>query len=122
MHHGESARLGQHLDLGEVGVELVDADRFHHGDRDDAVIGAFQHAIVEFAEIHAIGHAFVDGALLRDRALLGRRRHRGDRHAIGARQEGAERAPARADLGDRHARFEPQLRADAWRSLAICAS
>ena len=62
---GVAVGLQQFADLGEILVEMADADMLHHADRDDAVELAGELAIVELAELDAVGDA---GGLRRARA------------------------------------------------------
>src|SRR5579863_3393202 len=100
MDEGIAVRRQQFADLEEIFVKMADADMLHHADRNHPVKLAGELAIVELAELDAIGDAGSLGMNTCDLDLLGRNIDGGDTGAGFARQMNGKAAPAGTDLGN----------------------
>jgi hypothetical protein len=108
-----AAVVGQQaFDRLEIGLEVRRADVLEHADRDDAVEGLVEVAIVGQAELDLVGQARLFGALPGQGQLLGRQGDPGHLGPVVGRQGQGHAAPARADVEHLHARRDVQLGAD----------
>ena len=72
MQQGDAVRLEASADQAEESIVIVETDVFEHADRDDAVKGFGQGAVVLETEVDARVQAFFLGAPLRHFELFRR--------------------------------------------------
>src|SRR6187397_2789797 len=90
--------LEQRPHLVEKFAIMADADMLEHSDRDDAVEGAVNLAVVHQPELGPAAEAALGRPLHRQRMLLLRQRHADDLGAADLSQIERKPAPARADI------------------------
>src|SRR5262249_8825971 len=95
--------------FGEELVEVPKPDVLEHADRHDAVEASVETAIVDQAEVDAIGSSALPCPLVRELVLFLRQRHAYDPRIAGFGKIEAEPAPARTDVENLHAGRDGEL-------------
>ena len=122
LNAGDTARLEHAVDRGEVGAELLLADRLEHLDRRHLGVVAVVHSVVLLDDLHSVGETLHCDPLAGERRLLGGDRQAGDAAAGRTGSVQRESAPAAADLEHVIGDCELQLIADPLqlRALRVC--